>query len=87
MTGFEAKGCELQMGSQTVQQAVKNFEISCKICCNRGICISCDRCAIAATHENIVAAIKDAEEVRRHQEVERAKAQKNGYYVTIAAIF
>lgn len=76
MTGFERKGCEIQMDSQTVSQAVKNFAYSCEVCCNRGIRISCDRCAIAFTHENVVAAILDAEEERRKQEVERAKAQK-----------
>ena len=76
MTGFERKGCEIQMDAQTVPQAVRNFEYSCKVCCTRGIRISCDRCAIAVTHENVVAAILDAEEERRKQEVERAKAQK-----------
>ena len=76
MTGFERKGCEFQMNSSTVAEAVKNFAYSCKVCCSRGIRISCDRCAIAVTHENVVAAIRDAEEERRRVEVERVKAQK-----------
>ena len=76
MTGFERKGCEIQMESQTVSQAVKNFAYSCEVCCNRGVRISCDRCAIAVTHENVVAAIHDAEEEYRKREVERVKAQK-----------
>lgn len=76
MTGFERKGCEIQMDSQTVSQAVKNFAYSCEVCCNRGIRISCDRCAIAVTHENVVAFILDSEEERRRREVERIKARK-----------
>lgn len=76
MTGFERKGCEFQLDSQTVPQAVKNFEYSCEVCCNRGIRISCDRCAIAVTHENVVAFILDVEEERRRREVERIKARK-----------
>ncbi len=76
MTGFERKGCEIQMDSRTVSQAVKNFAYSCEVCCNRGIRISCDRCAIAVTHENVVAAILDSQEELRKREVERVKAQK-----------
>lgn len=76
MTGFERKGCELQMECESVRQAVKTFEYSCNVCCMKGVRITCDRCAIAATHENVVAAIQDFEEERRRKEVERAKAQK-----------
>lgn len=76
MTGFERRGCELQMDCQTVSEAVRNFNYSCKVCCNRGIRISCDRCAIAVTHENVVADICDAEEARRKAEVERIKSHK-----------
>lgn len=76
MTGFERRGCEIQMDSQTVPEATRNFEYSCRVCCNRGIRIDCDRCAIAITHENVVAAILDAEEELRRKEVENAKARK-----------
>jgi len=76
MTGFERRGCEFQMDSRTVSEAVKNFAYSCKVCCNKGVRISCDRCAIAVTHENVVAAIRDAEEEYRKREVESVKAQK-----------
>lgn len=76
MTGFERKGCELQMACESVHQAVKTFEYSCNVCCTKGVRITCDRCAIATIHESVVAAIKDAEEERRQKEAERAKAQK-----------
>ena len=76
MTGFERRGCEFQMNSRTVSEAVKNFAYSCKVCCNKGVRISCDRYAIAVTHENVVAAIRDAEEEYRTREVESVKAQK-----------
>lgn len=83
MTGFERKGCELQMGCESVRQAVKTFEYSCNVCCMKGVRISCNRCAIAVTHENVVAAIQDFEEERRKKEIERAKARKltpEGFY-------
>lgn len=76
MTGFERRGCEIQMDSQTVPEATRNFEYSCRVCCNRGIRIDCDRCAIAIAHENVVAAILDTEEELRRKEVERIKARK-----------
>lgn len=76
MIGFERKGCELQMACETVHQAIKTFEYSCNVCCTRGVRLTCERCAIAATHENVVAAIRDFEEEKRLKEVERAKAQK-----------
>lgn len=82
MTGFENRGCEIQMACETVSEAVKAFAYSCKVCCAKGVCVSCDRCAIAATHENVVAAIRDVEEIRRQKEVERAKAQKAQRFYT-----
>lgn len=75
MTGFERRGCEFQMDSRTVSEARKNFAYSCDVCCSRGVRISCDRCAIAVTHKNVVAAIRDAEEEYRKREVEREKIQ------------
>lgn len=81
MTGFERKGCELQMGCETVRQAVKTFEYSCNVCCTKGVRITCERCAIAVTHENVVAAIRDFEEEKRQKEIECAKAQKLKFMV------
>ena len=76
MTRFEQRGCELQMDSASVQEAVRNFSYSCNVCCTKGVRISCDRCAIAFTHENVRAALQDIEEERYAKEVERAKMQK-----------
>ncbi len=76
MTGFEQKGCDLQMACETIPQATNRFKYSCEICCSRGLRISCDRCAIACTHEQVCAAIRDAEEERRQKQVERLKLNK-----------
>lgn len=76
MTCFERRGCEFQMDSQTVAEAVKNFAYSCKVCCSKGVRISCDRCAIAVTHENVVAAIRATEVDRLRQEAADAADQK-----------
>ena len=33
-----------QNTASTKEEAVKNFERSCTICCNRGLHLDCDRC-------------------------------------------
>lgn len=52
MTGFERKGVELQEEASTMEQACRAFAYSCKVCCERGIRINCDRCAISVAHES-----------------------------------
>lgn len=76
MTVFENKGCELQMACNNVPQAVKTFQYSCRVCCERGVRVSCDHCAIAITHEIVCSAIADYEEFRRQKEVACAKRYK-----------
>lgn len=66
MTKFEQVGVNLQYDADSVRRAKANFKHSCDVCCSRGIRISCDRCAIAATHSMVVAGFETApESVRR----------------------
>lgn len=54
MSRFEERGVEFQVNAQNSEQAKRSFDYSCNLCCNRGLRISCDRCAIRVTHERIV---------------------------------
>ena len=64
---FERVGINLQTNSETINEAIKNFQISCKICCSSGMYISCDRCSISVTHETTVAALQDIELFRKEK--------------------
>lgn len=57
MTKFEQVGVSLQNEATTKYDARKNFSYSCRCCCNRGMRIECDRCAIAATYRMTIAAL------------------------------
>lgn len=59
MSGFESRGVELQMESTSEFQARKRFERSCDLCCNRGMRIECDRCAIKTAHETFVSILEE----------------------------
>ena len=76
MTGFEQKGCDLQMDSDTIPQSIQRFRYSCNVCCAKGMRISCDRCAIAYTHENVVAALKSIEDEKRRKKAEVMKGRQ-----------
>ena len=56
MTKFESIGVSRQNAASSKQMAIVEFQNSCRICCNRGIRIDCDRCAIANTHSLNLAA-------------------------------
>jgi len=58
MTKFERIGVELQQEAVNVRHAKRNFRYSCDVCCNRGLRIDCDKCAIAATHSMVVASFE-----------------------------
>lgn len=66
------KGIEKQLDSITEEEATRNFEISCKICCNSGFYMDCDHCPVASAYEQKCAAILD---LRR---LEKEKKQKQG---------
>lgn len=57
VTKFEQVGVDLQYSSVSKRDAVQKFGYSCRVCCNRGMKIDCDKCAIAATHAITIAAM------------------------------
>lgn len=65
MTKFENKGCELQHTARDLEEAHRRFDYSCRVCCERGIRLECDRCGIRTTHEIAVAYFASHEEERR----------------------
>ena len=54
MSKFEERGVERQFESRTIKQAIRSFKRSCGSCCYTGKYITCDRCAIASAHNNIL---------------------------------
>ena len=54
MTRFENIGAELQYGSQNKKAAITRLAKSCQICCQNGLRIDCERCAIMQAHEFIM---------------------------------
>ena len=55
MTKFEQVGINFQYDASTKEQAIKSFKYSCACCCNKGMRLDCDRCAIANVHAMIMA--------------------------------
>ncbi len=64
MTKFEQIGVGFQHDARDKYEADRSFRYSCRVCCERGMRIECDRCAIAATHAITVAAFESANETR-----------------------
>ena len=64
MTKFEHVGINFQYDASTKEQAIKSFNISCKICCCKGMRIDCDRCAIAEAHSLIMACFDARKEAK-----------------------
>jgi hypothetical protein len=50
-----------QNAASTKEEAVKNFERSCNICCNRGLHLDCDRCQVSVVHNMTIAVLDDLE--------------------------
>lgn len=55
MTKFEQIGVNYQHDAETPKQAMNAFKYSCNCCCSKGMRIDCDKCAIAATHNLVMA--------------------------------
>lgn len=55
MTKFEQIGRNFQLAATDKAEANRSFRYSCDCCCNKGIRIDCDRCAIAQTHSLVTA--------------------------------
>lgn len=69
MTKFETIGTQNLANSITKADARKAFEWSCKCCCERGMHLDCDRCAIAVCYRNTIAIMDDkaALEAKQHR--------------------
>lgn len=59
MSKFETIGIERQYQSVDKAESNRNFLISCRICCNHGRRVDCDRCGIAVAHESVQAIFGD----------------------------
>ena len=59
MTKFEQVGINYQYNANNIHEANKSFNYSCQCCCNKGMRIDCDRCAIAHVHNMVVACFND----------------------------
>ena len=57
MTKFEQVGVNFQNDAKSKEDAVRSFSYSCRVCCERGMRLSCDQCAIAVTHASTIAAL------------------------------
>lgn len=61
MTKFEQIGINHQYEANNIKEANKAFSHSCNCCCNKGMHIECDRCAISTVHSLVVAYFNDKE--------------------------
>lgn len=59
MRKFEQIGVNHQYAAATKEAAIKSFNISCNICCYKGMRIECDRCAISEAHGLIMACFEE----------------------------
>lgn len=67
MTYFEQTGVKLQEASDSVREAEQKFRYSCKLCCQKGLTIECERCAINNAHNLTVSVLMDIEADRRRR--------------------
>ena len=70
MTKFEQIGINIQLSATSKEDALKKFNHSCNLCCYKGMHIDCDHCAIAVTHNQLIA-IFDDKEVQHNHDTER----------------
>jgi len=59
MTAFESVGCNMQYNARNPKDAARRFSRSCVACCSIGRNADCDRCPIAATHQNMLAGFRE----------------------------
>lgn len=55
MYKFEQVGVNKQYAANSKAQAQKAFAYSCDCCCNKGMHLDCDTCAIANVHSLVMA--------------------------------
>lgn len=56
MSRFEERGVLAQEDSVSKADSARSFRRSCSICCARGLRLDCERCAIAKSHDMVMAA-------------------------------
>ena len=61
MTKFETVGVNYQYDAINKASANKAFQYSCRCCCQKGIHLECDRCAIEHAHSLVIANFDDLE--------------------------
>ena len=61
MTKFEQVGVNLQYDSPTKEVAQEKFSRSCECCCNKGMHIECNTCAIETAHKLVMASFENME--------------------------
>ena len=59
MTKFEQRGVMHQYEAVDAEDAKRKFRISCDICCNHGMHIDCEKCAIANANSLVMAVFAD----------------------------
>lgn len=59
MTKFEQVGINYQYDATSIREANKAFQHSCDCCCNKGMHLDCDHCAISHVHSLVVAYFND----------------------------
>lgn len=68
MTKFEQIGVNLQYTAITKEVAQQKFTRSCECCCNKGMHIDCDRCAIETAHKLVIASFATKENSTKRKE-------------------
>lgn len=60
MSKFEQVGVSYLYNANNIKEANKSFHYSCNCCCNKGIHLDCDHCAIDQVHSMVVAFFNNA---------------------------
>lgn len=61
MTRFEEIGVGFQQNAMSKRDADRSFHSSCRCCCERGMRLNCDRCAIFETHSIMISIFQSRE--------------------------
>lgn len=65
MTKFETIGVQYQRESCSKEESDYNFKNSCRCCTSRGMQINCNKCAIAAAHDQTIALFDDLAAIKQ----------------------
>ena len=60
MQKFEQVGVNYQYAAASKKEAQRTFAYSCNCCCNKGMRIDCDHCAISHVHSMVLAYFDDS---------------------------